>query len=348
MTLFVTGDIMLGRGVKRALSQDNFSNLFEPIKKIIGANPIVANLECTLSNSNQEKLDFNKSPNFLADPKLVKELKSNNFIAFSLANNHIFDAGIEGYEDTKKNLNSLDIKSFGAGLNINEAFKASKIVVDETNISLIGASYRPLAKENIAGVADAYSKDLLTVIKNEKDLLNTDIVVVFIHTGIELLEYPLPRDQKLFKDLIDHGADLVVGGHSHCIQVKETYKNKLIYYSLGDLIFDHRNTEVWDNFNNTNTNVSLYVKDLDKDKPLYSLMLKIDFLDKKIKNIKEYLLKIPSNINRPFAVPVEENEKNNWYKFFNKKNYLFKEDKSINSYLKKIEKDLILKIKKGK
>ena len=35
MTLFVTGDIMLGRGVKRALSQDNFSNLFEPIKKII-------------------------------------------------------------------------------------------------------------------------------------------------------------------------------------------------------------------------------------------------------------------------------------------------------------------------
>ena len=52
--------------------------------------------------------------------------------------------------------------------------------------------------------------------------------------GIEFLDYPIPRDKILFRNIIDAGADLVVGSQPHCVQARETYLNNKIFYSNGD------------------------------------------------------------------------------------------------------------------
>lgn len=344
MSLFITGDIMAGRGVAPAIANKGFSNLLKAFRNHIGEGPIISNLECPLTNISSNKLGINGAPKFIADPNITKDFKINNFIGFSLANNHIFDSGLDGYNETKSNLQQNGIFSFGSGLNINEAYKAASVEIDQTMISFIGSSYRPLAGINKAGVADAYNPILLEKIKEAKN--NSDVVIVMPHTGIEFLDYPIPRDQSLFRSIIDAGADLVVGGHPHCVQVKENYNNSWIYYSIGDLIFDHADDKVWSNFRKKDSNAYIYSPETKRDKPLYSITLKLTFKNNKIAKIEDILVKIPKNIEAPFALPVLDNTKEDWIKEFNKRNLKFKEDKNLQLSLEKIEKDLITKILK--
>src|SRR5690606_37654546 len=65
----------------------------------------------------------------------------------------------------------------------------------------------------------------------------SDFVLVIVHGGHEYYNLPSLRMQKQYRFYIDNGADLVVGHHSHCISGMETYKNKKIYYSLGNFLF---------------------------------------------------------------------------------------------------------------
>jgi poly-gamma-glutamate synthesis protein (capsule biosynthesis protein) len=64
-----------------------------------------------------------------------------------------------------------------------------------------------------------------------------DLVVVFMHWGIELQNMPSPNQRKLGHKLVDAGADIVVGAHPHCVQGIEFYKEALIVYSLGNFAF---------------------------------------------------------------------------------------------------------------
>ena len=66
-----------------------------------------------------------------------------------------------------------------------------------------------------------------------------DYTVVYLHWGIEKDEYPQEYQRKLAYACIDAGADLVVGSHPHVLQGFETYKGKLIAYSLGNFLFSN-------------------------------------------------------------------------------------------------------------
>ena len=175
--------------------------------------------------------------------------------------------------------------------------------------------------------------------------MNSDYLFIFAHTGIEFLDFPLPRDQKLYRELIDAGADIVIGGHPHCVQVKEKYKDKWIYYSLGDLIFDHADNEVWKKFRSKNSNSFKYSPNVNREKPHYSLTLKIEFKKNYKINIEEILLKIPNNKEKPCGVPVLGDEKDFWYKQYNILNQQFFIDKNLRKSLKNIEEEILCSIK---
>ena len=72
-----------------------------------------------------------------------------------------------------------------------------------------------------------------------------ELAVSMAHAGIELFQYPLPREQKAYQKKIELRADIVIGGHRHCFQRMELYQDKHIFYSLGDGIFDHLHDDVW-------------------------------------------------------------------------------------------------------
>ncbi|UKK49483.1 CapA family protein [Prevotella sp. E9-3] len=168
-------------------------------------------------------------------------LRSIGFNLFQLANNHAFDWGEEGFKKTKS---ALGNQSFGAGT-YDEAYK---IKVCETNglkigfLSLSFAAYTGVFDNvrNHEGLGCAYINDLKVnhvIIEAKKE---ADYLFVLPHDGIEYIDVPLPETIARYRDFIDYGADGVIGTHPHCPQGWEIYKNKPIFYSLGNFLFNSK------------------------------------------------------------------------------------------------------------
>ncbi|MCX7735841.1 MAG: CapA family protein [Candidatus Kapabacteria bacterium] len=163
--------------------------------------------------------------------KIVK-----NFHAFSLANNHIMDYNEEGLTDTLKALEKNGFGYFGAGINQEDAFKPFLYNKNGYRIAILGATRFANAKKNKPGTA----KDSMRLLKTKIKELKKDnyFVIIFFHWGYEYVPYPSPRERKIAHKCIDYGADLIIGSHPHIIQGCEKYKNKYIFYSLGNFVFD--------------------------------------------------------------------------------------------------------------
>jgi poly-gamma-glutamate synthesis protein (capsule biosynthesis protein) len=93
------------------------------------------------------------------------------------------------------------------------------------------------AGNNKPGAASAYSEQpMLTAI--QKMSKENDYTIVYIHWNEEFKDYPETYARTLAKQMIDSGADIILGAHSHCLMGIEYYKNKPIYYSLGNFVFN--------------------------------------------------------------------------------------------------------------
>ena len=77
------------------------------------------------------------------------------------------------------------------------------------------------------------------VIQNIKNLRPySDYLIVYAHWGNEYETTPTSQQTDLAHSFIDAGADFIIGSHPHVVQTKEEYKGKMIYYSLGNMVFD--------------------------------------------------------------------------------------------------------------
>lgn len=168
-------------------------------------------------------------------------LKGLGFNLFSMANNHTFDWGKEGFRKTKE---ALADQSFGAGT-YDEAYKVRVVEANETKIgflSLTYAAYSGVFDDVLRrdGLGCAYINDL----RVNHDILeakkNVDYLFVLPHDGIEYIDVPLPETIARYRDFIDYGADGVIGTHPHCPQGWEEYKGKPIFYSLGNFLFNSK------------------------------------------------------------------------------------------------------------
>ncbi|MBM5790029.1 CapA family protein, partial [Candidatus Parcubacteria bacterium] len=70
-----------------------------------------------------------------------------------------------------------------------------------------------------------------------------DMVIVSMHWGEEYQPVPEQATVQLAHTLVDAGADVIFGHHPHVLQPVERYKDKLIFYSLGNFVFDQRGEE---------------------------------------------------------------------------------------------------------
>lgn len=201
---------------------------------------MVANNEFTISTRGTP---LNKRYTFIADPKRLNIYKEMGVNLVSLANNHIYDYGIEAFNDTLKYLKEYDIPFVGAGQNISEAKKSFSFIADGYKISFISSTraekniITPGATETTPGVFRCYDNNLLKeTIKETKE--KSDYVVLLIHWGKEDSHDIEDIIKETGKEYIDSGADLIIGSHAHLLQGMEFYKNKLIAYNLGDFIFN--------------------------------------------------------------------------------------------------------------
>jgi poly-gamma-glutamate synthesis protein (capsule biosynthesis protein) len=71
----------------------------------------------------------------------------------------------------------------------------------------------------------------------ERAKQDSDLIIISLHWGNEYVPCPSPEQVQTGRDLIDAGADIILGGHPHITQSYEIYKNRPIFYSLGNFIF---------------------------------------------------------------------------------------------------------------
>jgi len=154
-----------------------------------------------------------------------------------LANNHIMDFGIAGLLSTMESLREFRWVFAGSGLNKKQAESPIFFDCQGRRIALIARCETQfgIASSSKEGVA-AFDSGIYEQIRSLKK--EVDIVIVSIHAAAELVPWPSPRRQSTWRSLIDAGADVVHGHHSHIPQGWENYNNGFIFYGLGNFCVD--------------------------------------------------------------------------------------------------------------
>jgi poly-gamma-glutamate synthesis protein (capsule biosynthesis protein) len=283
ITLFFVGDVMLDRGVKRAIKKYGEGDFKFPFLKIIPflkeADILVGNLEGPVSDKGKK---VGSIYSFRMDPKAIEGLKFAGFDILSLANNHIFDYGREALEDTFLRLRDAGIDYLGGGFNEIEACSPKIKEIRGTKIAFLaftnlGSPFWQ-AKSDTSGICWLNKENLERGIKEAKN--KADFVIVLFHFGNEYEKKPNIEQKDFAHFAIDSGADLIVGHHPHVIQEIEEYKGKYIAYSLGNFIFDQSFSK----------------------ETMEGILLKVIIKNKKIKEI----LPTKTKINQYFQVELLE------------------------------------------
>jgi hypothetical protein len=176
--------------------------------------------------------------------------EENGFNVISLANNHMGDYGQDALKDTINAFKSATIVGAGTW---EEAFKVKVVEVKGFKIGFLAVAQCEFGilndawgENNSFGCAWVNHPNINKIIKEAKKSL--DFLIVISHAGIEYCDFPLPEWRDRYKELIDCGADAIIGGHPHVPQGWEVYNNKPIFYSLGNFYFEYKSSKpFWNN-----------------------------------------------------------------------------------------------------
>ncbi|MFH1282420.1 MAG: CapA family protein [bacterium] len=237
--LCAVGDILLDRSIKdHIIKNGNVDYPFRKIKKeVIKYDLAFCNLECPASNNG---IPLNKTFSFHAEPEYLEGLKNAGFNLISIANNHTIDWGREAFLETKMHLERLGLYTVGGGKNKKEGLQATLVEEKGLKFAFIGSI--DMLLEGLAYLEDRPAPPWATkdeiVNEIERVKAKVDYIIVSFHWGIEFNHSPTMNQIALAHELIDAGADLILGHHPHVLQAVEIYNERYIVYSLGNFIFD--------------------------------------------------------------------------------------------------------------
>jgi len=260
-TISFGGDVRVAKPLPTRL-KNSALGLFQ------GSNEVVVNLEAPATDAALPQ--SRKWAVLKQSPAVIGQLKTAGVTIFHLANNHMMDYGAKGLTDTLRTIDSAGVSRIGAGVDAEEAFRpviktlpggirAGFIGVSCTNPPGSGATKLSpgVAAINVHSwfyvensfllenpgtppivVSKVSQKDLNFVGRLVRSVKNTvDFLAVTVHWGVPFQEYVVDYQVELGHALIDWGADLIVGHHTHTIQAVEMYKSKPIFYGIGHLMF---------------------------------------------------------------------------------------------------------------
>ena len=243
--LMAVGDVMLGRTIGQRLQTDGAGAAFAGVEPVLkSADVLAANLECVISPWGDAQP---KAYRFRAPPEAVDSLAQAGVDVVNLANNHAMDYGYIALADMRKQLNAKQILSVGAGQN--RAAAHAPALLDRNGLRVAFLGYVDVMVESrgfdtrvwtagpgTPGVAWADPTRIAADVKAARQ--QADLVVVFLHSGLEDRADVSPNQRAEAEAAIDAGAALVLGSHPHMLQPVEKYHGGLIVYSLGNFIFD--------------------------------------------------------------------------------------------------------------
>lgn len=255
MKIIIAGDFCPYNRVQEFIDVSEFENVVsnEVVKLFSNMHYSIVNLECPVADSAQTNID-KVGPSIKTNSKVFDFLKYLNVNVVTLSNNHIMDYGDKGLFSTIQGCKDASIEYLGAGKSLKQAREPLLISDKNQKVAIINISENEFSTTS----DDSPGANPLDLVNNYYDIKaakrNNDYVIVIYHGGHEGYKYPSPRMKKIFRYFVDIGADLVVCHHSHCYSGYEVYKNKNIYYGLGNFIFD------WPSIHNEAWNYGYFIE----------------------------------------------------------------------------------------
>lgn len=203
---------------------------------------VICNLEGPIINYKNKSVPTPKvGPNIGQEKKFIDLLISSGIENFCLANNHIFDFGVQPVEETLSYF--VKRKCQVTGICIDG--KTEPIIIQDGNKEFCilnlcethNSNFSSCNNKTIA-YASLFDESIFALIEGLKT--ENRVIIASIHAGIEAVDVPLPFFRNVYKRFIDNGVDFVICHHPHIIQGLEIYKTGKIYYSIGDFIFRHK------------------------------------------------------------------------------------------------------------
>jgi hypothetical protein len=235
ITLSATGDIIMG-SEPRMMPANAGENFFGRVQDALSSDLVMGNLEQALTEDTGVSKcggDTNGCYAFRLPPHYAERLRDAGFEVLTLANNHTYDFGEPGYQNTKRSLEAAGLEHTG------DRDSITLTEVDGVKVGIIGFS--PYQMHN--QVSDIHRGQLLVRMASRV----SDIVVVQAQMGAEGPDqvntpygteyfYGENRgDVRAFSHaMIDAGADVIIGHSPHVLRGMEFYQGRLIAYSLGN------------------------------------------------------------------------------------------------------------------
>ena len=235
--IVLIGDIALGGIISKEPGEngERYSRIIPLLQK--KDTLVFANLEIPVGNDGIRN-EYKKHIHYSLHGPTRDMLRLLNISCVSLANNHIYDCKMEGLKATVELLDDLSISHTGAGW---KSEHVAPVIIEKNGlkvgfIAYVSRSTNPGTSQFPELLINYFEP--VKVIDDIKSIrTRVDILICSIHWGIDYSYYPASEQLKTARELVDYGADIIMGHHSHTLQPFEKYKNGYIFYSLGSFTF---------------------------------------------------------------------------------------------------------------
>jgi poly-gamma-glutamate synthesis protein (capsule biosynthesis protein) len=236
------GDVSLDPGYISTYASHGFDYAWSGLDGLFLRDDLtVVNVECPVSNKGSQ---LTKQFSFHGDPAALPAMRRAGVEVGNLSNNHAYDRGPDALVDTRQNLLDAGIRPVGAGRDADEAAAPAIFHLSGWTVAVVGIDEvidpdYEVATATKPGTAAGH--DFSAALREVRSAAaRADLVVVDIHWGVELDTQPRATQVDEAHRLVDAGADVIFGGHSHRLQPMAMYHGRPIFYSLGNF--------VWPNF----------------------------------------------------------------------------------------------------
>ncbi len=260
VSLAAVGDVLPHRAVKATGRELGWPIVFADVAPLVSAADIAfANLESPVA---PDAHTGTRGEVFNAPAEMLPALGDAGFDVLSMANNHVYDQGVEGMIETRRRVSEAGMATVGTGETCAAARAAHVVEVRGVRVAFLAvADLSNIDKNSTPDAACAffagpvcttdcgvdrdaiyYSPDIDAIIAAvSKARESADFVVLSFHWGNEYRTTPLPEYPPLAQRLIDEGVDVLLGHHAHVLQpvVQHTApdgRQGVIAYGLGNFV----------------------------------------------------------------------------------------------------------------
>lgn len=247
-TLLFTGVIVPARCVQATLDENgNPDYLYEEVRHLIsGADLAVGVLNATMSDR-VAQTGCARTFQLVGRANNAGAAQRAGFDLMSVASNHIKDCGKMkswcdfALLDTLDNLQRAGIQTVGAGSDLAEALQPVVFTINGVRFGFVSLGDRKMDQNIFAGpdnpgIANLTPENLQQAMSQVRKM--ADVVIALPHWGSEYNSIPSMLQRQQAGELIEAGADLIVGNHTHVVQAIDEMAGIPVFFGLGNFVFD--------------------------------------------------------------------------------------------------------------